>query len=62
MLELLIDVCSLLAVAVFACVGGVLLGMGFLLLKLLGLLLGLLVGGLLLMGAVWDCVSHLMGG
>lgn len=62
MLELLSDVCSLLAAALFACVGGVLLGIGFLLLKLLGLLFGLLVGGLLLMGAVWDCVSCLMGG
>ncbi len=47
--------------AVFACVGGVLPGTGFLLFKLEDPLLGILAGYLVLMEAAGDWVLHLMG-
>lgn len=60
-LTLLTDLCSLLVMVVFSCVGGILLGAGFLLLKLAGLLLGILVGCWLLMEAVAGCFFRLIG-
>lgn len=62
MLTLLTDLCAMLAVAVFACVGGVLLGVGFLVLKLAGLLLGILMGCRGLMEAAGDRFFRLIGG
>ena len=47
--------------AVFAGVGGVFPGTGFLLFKLEGPLLGILAGCLVLMEAAGDWVLHLMG-
>lgn len=61
MLTLLTDICAMLAAAVLTCVGGVLLGAGFLLLKLAGLLLGILVGCRGLMEAAGDCFFRLIG-
>lgn len=61
MLTVLTDLCSMMAMAVFACVGGLLLGAGFLLLKLAGLLLGMLAGFVVLMEAVGDWVLHWIG-
>ena len=48
---LLSDFFNMLAMAVFACIGGVFLGMGFLLLKLAGIFFG----------AAGRWISHLMG-
>ena len=50
---LLSDFFNMLAMAVFACIGGVFLGMGFLLLKL--------AGCIILMEAAGRWISHLMG-
>ena len=66
---LLSDFFNMLAMAVFACIGGVFLGMGFLLLKLAGIFFGILAGiffGILagciiLMEAAGRWISHLMG-
>ena len=56
---LLSDFFNMLAMAVFACIGGVFLGMGFLLLKLAGIFFGILAGCIILMAGRW--ISHLMG-
>ena len=61
MLAWLAGLCSMPVMAVFACVGGVLPGTGFLLFKLEDPLLGILAGCLVLMEAAWDWVLHLMG-
>ena len=50
---LLSDFFNMLAMAVFACIGGVFLGMGFLLL--------ILAGCIILMEAAGRWISHLMG-
>ena len=52
---LLSDFFNMLAMAVFACIGGVFLGMGFLLLKLAGIFFGILAE------AAGRWISHLMG-
>lgn len=51
MLALRAGFCSMLAMAVFACVGGILPGTGFPLFKPAGLLPGILAGCLVLIGA-----------
>ncbi|WP_300779702.1 hypothetical protein [uncultured Akkermansia sp.] len=51
----------MLMMAVFACIGGVFLGMGFLLLKLAGIFLGILAGCIILMEAAGRWMFHLMG-
>ena len=61
MLMLLSDFFNMLAMAVFACIGGVFLGMGFLLLKLAGIFFGILAGCIILMEAAGRWISHLMG-
>ena len=58
---LLSDFFNMLAMAVFACIGGVFLGMGFLLLKLAGIFFGILAGCINLMEAAGRWISHLMG-
>ena len=59
MLMLLSDFFNMLAMAVFACIGGVFLG--FLLLKLAGIFFGILAGCIILMEAAGKWISHLMG-
>lgn len=61
MLMLLSDFFNMLAMAVFACIGGVFLGIGFLLLKLAGILFGILAGCIILMEAAGRWIFHLMG-
>lgn len=61
MLMLLSDFFDMLAMAVFACIGGVFLGIGFLLLKLAGILFGILAGCIILMEAAGRWIFHLMG-
>lgn len=51
----------MLAMVVFACIGGIFLGTGFLLLKLAGIFLSVLVGCILLLEAAGRWISHLMG-
>ena len=51
----------MLAMVVFACIGGGFLGMGFLLLKLAGIFFGILAGCIVLMEAAGRWISHLMG-
>ena len=60
MLMLLSDFFNMLAMAVFACIGGVFLGMGFLLLKLAGIFFGILAGCIILMEAAGRWISHLL--
>ena len=52
---LLSDFFNMLAMAVFACIGGVLL------LKLAGIFFGILAGCIILMEAAGRWISHLMG-
>ncbi len=61
MLMFLSDFFEILMIAVFSCIGGVFLGMGFLLLKLAGIFLGILAGGIILMEAAGRWMFHLMG-
>ncbi|MCD8271632.1 hypothetical protein [Akkermansia sp.] len=61
MLMLLSDFFDMLAMVVFACIGGVFFGIGFLLLKLAGILFGILAGCIILMEAAGRWIFHLMG-
>lgn len=61
MLELLVTLCSFLVMGLLACVGGILLVAGFLLLKLAGLVLAVFVGGLVLLEAAWGWALQLIG-
>ncbi|MFG6362859.1 MAG: hypothetical protein K1W09_10645 [Akkermansia muciniphila] len=61
MLMFLSDFFEMLVMAVFACIGGVFLGMGFLLLKLAGIFFGILAGCIILMEAAGRWMFHLMG-
>ena len=58
---LLSDFFNMLAMAVFAFVVFVLLGVGFLLLKFAGIFFGILAGCIILMEAAGRWISHLMG-
>ncbi len=58
---LLSDFFNMLAMAVFACIGGVFLGMGFIVLKLAGNFFRNIGGCIILMEAAGRWISHLMG-